>query len=377
MTSLNNMSTHNIRMADPWVTEHEVSVVTDMMRNGWANYDYVEKFQPEFAAYHDRAYGIMTPNCTSALHLLLLALGIGQGDEVIVPECTWTGSVAPITYTGATPVFCDIEERNWCLDPESVLQRVSPKTKAIIVVDLYGNMPQMERLAQIGEDRGIALIEDAAEALGSKYKGKKAGSFGVGSVFSFHRTKTLTTGEGGMLLLDDHSLYERAMFLRDHGRSQSVPYYTIEATPKYMPSNLQAAMGYGQFQRLAELIAKKRQIFFGYKKRLAGVADMVLNEESNDVYNGVWATSLVLGKSHNMSKQLLMQGLQKQGLPSRPFFYPMSMLPAYASYGTGDQIRNPVAYDVSARGITLPAAYQMTEDQLDIYCAGIKNILHG
>ncbi len=373
----NSMSTHNIRMADPWITEHEVSTVTDMMRNGWKNYDYVEKFEPAFARYHDRVYGIMTPNCTSALHLLLLALGIEQGDEVIVPECTWTGSVAPITYVGAVPVFCDIQVDNWCLDPDSVVGRITEKTKAIIAVDLYGNMPDMDRLQAICDERGIYLIEDAAEALGSKYKGKRAGAFGVGSVFSFHRTKTLTTGEGGMLLLDDQKLYERAMFLRDHGRSKTVSYYTLEATPKYMPSNLQAAIGYAQFERLGELVARKREIFFGYKQRLADVADITMNEESENVYNGVWAPSVVFGSKHGVSKQMVMAGLKKQGLPSRPFFYPMSMLPAYACYGSGDSVRNPVAYDVSARGITLPAAYDITEDQMDIYCAGIKNILHG
>ncbi len=216
-----------IRMADPWITDHEIDVVTHAMKTGWKSYEYVEKFQPAFAAYHGRKYGIMTPNCTSAIHLLLLALGIREGDEVIVPEISWTGSTAPITYVRATPVFCDVEEKNWCLDPKSVEKRITPKTKAIIAVDVYGNMPNMDALTAIAKKHNLFLIEDAAEALGSEYKGKKAGSFGIGSVFSFHRTKTLTTGEGGMLLLDDQKLYERAMFLRDHGRHATIPYWRI------------------------------------------------------------------------------------------------------------------------------------------------------
>ena len=364
-----------IRMADPWITEREVAMVTEAMRTGWKSYEYVEKFQPEFAAYHNRKFGIMTPNCTSAMHLLLLALGIGDGDEVIIPECTWTGSSAPITYVRATPVFCDIEEKSWCLDPKSVERRITPRTKAIIAVDLYGNMPDMDALAAIAKKHDLFLIEDAAEALGSTYKKKRAGSFGIGSVFSFHRTKTLTTGEGGMLLLDDEKLRARAMFLRDHGRHATIPYWTVEATPKYMPFNIQAAIGYAQFLRIEELVARKREIFFAYKKLFSDTPEVQLNEESATVHNGAWATSLVVGTSYRVAKQELLDELKARGLPSRPFFYPLSYLPAYAQYKTGSQGLNPVAYDVSSRGITLPAAYSLTDEQMERYAHAIKDIL--
>ncbi len=369
------ISKDEIRMADPWITDHEVSVVTHAMKTGWKSYEYVEKFQPAFAAYHGRKYGIMTPNCTSAIHLLLLALAIGEGDEVIIPEISWTGSSAPITYVRATPVFCDIEEKNWCLDPKSVEKRITKKTKAILVVDIYGNMPNMDALTKIAEKHKLFLIEDAAEALGSKYKGRKAGSFGIGSTFSFHRTKTLTTGEGGMLLLDDQKLYERAMFLRDHGRHATIPYWTVEATPKYMPFNIQAAIGYAQFERIEELLARKREIFFAYKKLFSDTPDIQLNEESETVWNGVWATSLVIGKSYHVTKQEMMDELKARGLPSRPFFYPFSLLPAYAQYKTGSPELNPVAYDVSSRGITLPASYGLTKEQIERYVAAVKEIL--
>lgn len=364
-----------MRMADPWITEYEVAVVTEAMRTGWKSYEYVEAFQREFAGYHGRRFGIMTPNCTTAIHLLLLALGVGEDDEVIVPECTWTGSSAPITYVRATPIFCDIEKSNWCLDPISVAQRITKKTKAIIAVDLFGNMPHMEQLTEIAKSKNILLIEDSAEALGSKYKGKRAGSFGIGSVFSFHRTKTLTTGEGGMLLLDDEGLYNRAMFLRDHGRHATIPYYTVEATPKYMPFNIQAAIGYAQFKRIDELIARKRELFFMYRDFLGEVSDIQLNEESADVYNGAWATSLVFGKSHNLTKQKVMEELALRGFPSRPFFYPLSSLSAYSCYKTGDVSINPVAYDVSSRAITLPAAYDLTRKQIERYCNALKDVI--
>ena len=363
-------------MAGPWITEHEVKVVEDCMRHGWYNYHYVETFQKEFAAYHNRKYGIMTPNCTTAIHLLLTAMGIKDGDEVIVPECTWIATAAPITYVRATPVFCDIDPVCWCLDPESVEKSITSRTKAIIVVDLFGNMPLMDDLLAIAERHGIPLIEDSAEALGSTYKGVRAGKFGVGSVFSFHRTKTVVTGEGGMLVLDDDKLYERCMFLRDHGRRADGPaYYNYEVTYKYMPFNLQAAVGYAQFQRIEDLIKKKRWIFESYKKKLGDIEDIQFNAEPEGVFNSVWITGLLIGKSYNMSKLEAMDKLKALGLPTRPFFYPLSSLPAYPGCEAVYRPRNPRAYDICARGINLPGALIMTEEQIDVVCAGIRKIL--
>ena len=364
-----------IRMADPWITKLERDTVAEMMVNGWNNYEYVEKFEKEFAKWHNRKYALMTPCCTHAIHLLLLTLGIKEGDEVIVPECTWTATAAPVTYQRATPVFADINYDDWCLNIESVEKNITNKTKALIVVDLFGNMPRMDDLTFLAQKHHLFLIEDAAEALGSKYKGVRAGKFGVGSVHSFHRTKTITTGEGGMLLVDDTKIYERAKFLRDHGRSSTIPYYTLEATPKYMPNNLQASIGYAQFQRIDELISKKREILHSYKKQLAEIDDLTLNMETEDVFNGVWATSLIFGKSHAMTKLEAIKKLAEINIPSRPFFYPLSSLPAYQHYNTGSQEKNPNAYDISDRGITLACSYNLTDEQISAICNGIKKIL--
>jgi perosamine synthetase len=367
-----------IHMAGPWITDYEVEVVTDAMRNGWYEkaYWYVETFQQEFAAYHGRKYGIMTPNCTTSIHLLLTALGVGEGDEVIVPECTWIASAAPITYLRAKPVFCDIEPVHWCLDPASVERAITPRTKAILVVDLFGNMPRMDEVRAIAERHGVPLIEDAAESLGSTYKGEKAGKFGIGSVFSFHRTKTLTTGEGGMLILDDDRLYERCMFLRDHGRRPDGPiYYNFEVTYKYMPFNVQAALGYAQFKRLPELVARKREIFEAYRERLKDVPDIQLNAEPEGGFNSVWITGLLFGRSHGLDKLGAMERLKQIGLPARPFFYPLSSLPAYAGNEEIYRPRNPQAYDICARGINLPGAFNLTDAQIDRVCDGIRTIL--
>ena len=365
-----------IYMAGPWVTEHEISVVEDCMRNGWYSYEYVETFQREFAAYHGRKHGIMTPNCTTAIHLLLAALGIGSGDEVIAPENTWVGSTAGISYVGATPVFCDIDAKHWCLDPESVERAITSRTKAIIAVDVFGNMPLFNELLAAASRHGIPVIEDAAEALGSTYMGIRAGKLGVASVFSFHRTKTLVTGEGGMLLLDDDELYQRCMFLRDHGRRADGPaYFAYEVTFKYMPFSLQAAMGHAQFQRIDELIAKKRWIFEGYKARLAGIEDIEFNAEPEGGVNGVWITGLLIGKSHCLCKIEAMEKLKAAGLPTRPFFYPLSSLPAYQGMEATSRPKNPRAYDICARGINLPGALVMTEEQVERVSAGVRAML--
>jgi perosamine synthetase len=371
------MSSENeIFMAGPSITEHEEKIVLDAVRNGWYGkkaYYYVEAFETEFAKYHDRRHALMTPNCTTALHLLLAGLGISDGDEVIAPDCTWIGSVAGITYQRAKPVFADIDPIHWCLTPESIEQRITPRTKAVIVVDLFGNMPDWTAIQELCDRRGLLLIEDAAEALGSMYKGVRAGKFGVGSTFSFHRTKTIATGEGGMLLIDDEKLYQRCKFLRDHGRAPGT-YFNTEVTFKYMPFNVQAALGYAQLQRIEELVEKKRWIWKGFAQRLSEIPDLLLNPEPPHVKNGVWAPALVFGKSHGMTRDKALIEIPKMGLPVRPFFYPLSSLPAYSNTEAG-RVHNPVAHDVSARGINLPCALCLTESDLDRYSEGIYKLL--
>jgi perosamine synthetase len=376
---MTTLAQSQIHMAGPSITQVEIDAVMDAMTTGWYEkpYWYVEEFQRVFAAWHGRQFGIMTPNCTTSIHLIMTALGIGPGDEVIVPECTWIASAAPISYLGATPVFCDIDPVSWCLDPASVRAAITPRTKAIVAVDLFGNMPNLPALQQIADEVGIPLLEDAAEAVGSVLDGKRAGSFGIASFFSFHRTKTITTGEGGMLLLDDAALASRCMILRDHGRRPGgAMYVNEEVTYKYMPFNVQAALGYAQFQRVDELVRGKRDILRWFREELVDVPDIQLNPEPFNGVNGAWITGMVLGHSYGRDKAWLMARMQELGLPVRPFFYPLSSLPAYPGMRERYEARNPTAYDVSSRGVNLPGALNLTrQDAADVGSA-LRRILH-
>ena len=274
-----------IPVAGPSVTDKEVAYVAEAARTAWYSSagEYQRRFEDAFAEYVGRKYAVSLPSCTSALHLSLVALGIGTGDEVIVPDATWIGSSAAISYVGASPVFADVDRDTWCLDAVSLANAITERTRAVIVVDLYGGMPDMDALLKIAADRGVAVVEDAAEATGSEYHGRRAGSFGATGVFSFHGSKTLTTGEGGMLVTDDHSIYERVGVLRDHGRQPGdTGFFNGEVAFKYKMSGLQAAFGLAQLERVDELVSMKRQIFQWYEDRLAGVEGIQLNAEPQD-----------------------------------------------------------------------------------------------
>lgn len=363
-----------IPVAGPWVTDLEVRYAADAAANGWYTQagTYVQRFEEAFARHVGVRHAIAVPHCTAALHLSLAALGVGPGDEVIVPELTWIATAAPITYVGATPVFADVERDSWCLSAASVEQCVTPRTKAILPVDLYGMFPDMASLRAIASRHGLAIIEDAAQAVGGRLDGQPAGSFGDLSAFSFHGTKTLTTGEGGMLVTDRTDAYERALVLRDHGRTKTNFrfFYNTEVAFKYRMSNLQAAFGLAQLERLPELVARKRQIFGWYAERLSGVEGLHLNVEPPGVFNTFWMVSVVVDPGYDTTNRTLMDVFDAQNIDTRPFFHPLSDLPAFS--GTPESIkarsRNTVAYDLSPRGLNLPSAMTLTEPQVARVC---------
>lgn len=369
-----------VPIAGPWITEKEISYVTDAVTNAWyagAN-TYNERFEAAFARHAGVRHALALPSCTSAIHLSLLACGIGPGDEVIVPDVTWIASAAPISYVGATPVFADIEERGWCLSPESFERLITPRTKAVIPIDLYGNMPDMDAIRALAAPRGIKIIEDAAEAVGATYKGKPAGSFGATGVFSFHGTKTLTTGEGGMLVTDDDAIAREALILRDHGRAPGDKmFWNSRIGHKYKMSSLQAALGLAQLERLDELIARKRRIFAWYQEELGGLKDLTLNYQAPGTESSYWMATVIVNPRLGIDKDELMRRLSELGVDSRPFFRPLSSMPAYSAepQATLAQARNSVAYRIAPYGLNMPSALTLTREDVARACAALRTVL--
>ncbi len=371
---------HPIPVAGPWITEKEVRYATEAAASAWyqnAN-SFNSRFETAFAAYLGRKHAISLPSCTSAIHLSLLAIGVGRGDEVIVPDATWIASAAPVSYVGAKSVFVDIDRETWCLSPAAVRAAITERTKAVIAVDLYGGMPDMDHLLEVADERGIPVIEDAAEAIGSEYHGRRAGAFGAASVFSFHGSKTLTTGEGGMVVCDDDRLHQRMLVLRDHGR-QPCDYWFFngEVGFKYKMSALQAALGLAQLERIDELVQKKRQIFEWYEVRLATDERVTLNPEPPETVNSYWMPTIVLDPGVPISKRRLFEALREKGIDTRPFFHPLSSIPAYADTPEAEKARktNATSYEISSRGLNLPSPLTMTEAEVEHVSTTLLSLL--
>lgn len=369
-----------IPVSGPWITEKEIAYVTDAVTNAWyANANsFNRRFEAAFAAYVGRRHAIATPSCTSAIHLSLMALGVGPGDEVIVPEATWIASSAPIDYVGARPVFADVDPASWCLTAATIERALTPRTTAVVVVDLYGNMPDYGPIERLCRERGIGLVEDAAEAIGSTYRGRRAGSIGDTSTFSFHGSKTLTTGEGGMLLTDDDELYRRCLVLQDHGREPGDTFFVNRQVGyKYKMSSLQAALGLAQLERVDELVARKREIFDWYRRRLGGDPRVALNSQTDDVLNSYWMVTAIVDPSLGLEKRAILSGLSDAGIDGRPFFHPLSSLPAYARTpeAARAQAANPTAYRIAPYGVNLPSGFNMTPVLVDRVCDALLGLL--
>ncbi len=354
-----------IHYTKPSITELEVEYATDAARNGWGDqcYAYIARFEEAFKAHLCVKHAIATSSCTGAIHMGLAALGVGPGDEVIMADINWIASAAPITYLGATPVLVDILPDTWCIDPHQIRQAITSNTKAIIAVHLYGNLCELNQLLRIGAEHGIPIVEDAAEAIGSKFDDRSAGSMGQFGTFSFHGTKTITTGEGGMFVTNDDDLYESVLTLSNHGRSrhQKKQFWPDRIGFKYKLSNVQAAIGCAQVERIEELIAEKRRIFNSYRRELANTP-VQLNPLANDcVEPGYWMVNAVFPADcmDLNRREALIQRLDVIGADARVFFWPLSSLGLFKK-----RHDTPVSYDVSSRSINLPAAFGISDDQI-------------
>jgi len=358
----------------PSITELEVAYATDAARNGWGErcYEYITRFEEAFKAHLGVKHAIATSSCTGALHMGLAALGIGPGDEVVLADTNWIATAAPITYLGAKPVFVDILPDIWCIDPDRAEEAITPRTKAIIAVHLYGNLCEMDRLLAIGERYGIPVIEDAAEAIGSYWHGHHAGTMGRFGTFSFHGTKTLTTGEGGMFVTNDADLYETVLTLSHHGRArgQTKQFWPDMVGFKYKMSNIQAAIGCAQMERIDELVERKREIFRYYKQRLGELPGISMNPEKPGTKNSYWMPTVVCSSETRVTRDNVLAVFKEENIDGRVFFYPLSSLPMFKSAND-----NGCSYDITLRAVNLPSYHDLTASEQDRVIKAVNGLL--
>lgn len=353
----------------PFIGENERAYAAEAVDSTWISSKgkFLDRFQVEFPEFLGSRYGVATCNGTVSLHLALAALGIGPGDEVIVPTLTYVASVNAITYTGATPVFVDSEPEYWNLDPQLIESLITERTKAIEVVHLYGHPADMDPIMGIAQRHGIAVIEDAAEAHGAEYRGKKVGTFGLAGSFSFFGNKVITTGEGGMVVTDDEDFAVRCGHLRGQGVSPTRTYWHDEVGYNYRMTNVAAAIGVAQLERVEDVINRKRCIADLYRVRLEGIPGVTFQREAEWASAVWWMVSILVDPDIRDS---LMQYMYDCGVETRPFFYPAHELPMYAKNEA-----YPVAERLGASGINLPSFPELTEMEIDTVCGLIAQFM--
>ena len=355
-------TTPRIHYTKPSITGLEIRYANDAVTNGWGErcYEYIERFEASFKRHLGVRHAIATSSATGALHMGMAGLGIGPGDEVILADINWIASVAPIVHLGATPVLVDVSRDSWCLDPAAVEAAITPRTRAILAVHLYGNLCDMDALGAIAARHGVHLVEDAAEAIGSVWHGRRAGSMGAFGAFSFHGTKTLTTGEGGMFVTDDDALHQRVLTLSNHGRArgETRQFWPERIGYKYKLSNVQAAIGCAQLERIDELVAGKRRVFDGYREALAGLP-VTLNPEPPGTTNGYWMPTPVADEHAGFDRERLLAAFAADNIDGRVFFWPLSSLPPFEGSAA-----NPVAANLHHRAINLPSYHDLRADDI-------------
>ena len=359
-----------IPISEPNIGKKEIAYVNKAVKSGWVSSlgYFVEKFERDFAKYCGRKYGVSVSNGTVALHLTLLALDIGVGDEVIVPNFSFVATINSILYANATPVLVDCEADTLNLDATKLEQKITPKTKAIMVVHTYGHPVDMDAVEAIAKKYKVHIIEDAAEAHGAEYRGKRAGSFGTVSCFSFYGNKTITTGEGGMCLTDDEAVYKKMLLLRDHGMRKEKKYWHEVVGYNYRITNLQAALGCAQLERMNGFLKIKRKNAELYKKLLKGVPWIILPKEKAYAKHSYWMFSVLI-KGHNRGE--VMQALKKAGIDTRTLFYPISDMPPYKKYDGSDlEISKKLAYE----GFSLPSSTKLTVKEVTYICKVLASL---
>ena len=365
-----------IPVAEPALLGNELKYVTECITTNWISSQgsFVRRFETEFAARLGVPHALAVSNGTVALHLALKAFDIGPGDEVIVPDLTFAATINSVLHAGATPVIVDVDPLTWNIDPEAITAVITPRTRAIMPVHLYGQPADMDAIMALAERHNLIVIEDAAEAAGTLYKGRPCGSIGHAGTFSFFSNKVITTGEGGMVVFRDDRAAERGKRLRDHGMNPAKRYWHDEVGFNYRLTNLQAAIGCAQLEQFDGFIARKQAIAKAYRARLGHIDGLRLPVEIAGSRNSYWMVSVIAELERaGLDRDAFMARLSKAGIETRPLFYPLHEMPPYRAYAGNRAF--PHATKLSARGLSLPSGITLTDGQLDYVCGVIERCL--
>jgi perosamine synthetase len=365
------MSDSFIPISKPLIGAREKELVLDALNSGWVSSigKYIDEFEAKFARYCGTEYALAVSNGTTGLHLALAVLGLQQGDEVIVPDLTFVATANAVAYTGATPILADIDADSLCMDPASVKSLISGRTRAIIPVHLYGHPADMDALLEIGAAHDVPIVEDAAEAHGAEYRGRRVGSLGKCGVFSFYGNKVITTGEGGMLTTNDREFYERARRLRDHAMSPQRRYFHEELGFNYRITNLQAALGVAQLEQIDDFLHRRAEIMNWYNSEIVTSDCVRLNRVKNWAKSAFWMVCLEVDWLDEARRDAFMRALGARGIDTRPYFCALSSMPMY------QHRPQPVAARKSQIGLNLPSYYELTKPEVQRIGSDVNEIL--
>jgi perosamine synthetase len=368
-----------IPVCEPLTEEKELQYVTDCLKTNWISSlgKYIGEFEQQFASYCGCKYGVTTSSGTTALHLALASLGIGRGDEVIVPTFTMAATVFAIVYTGATPVLVDSEPETWNIDITRIEEKITKKTRAIMPVHIYGHPCNMDPIIDLASRYNLHIVEDAAEAHGAEYKGRKAGSLGAIGCFSFYANKIITTGEGGMIVTSHEEIADKARRLKDLAFSPQKRFLHTDIGFNYRMTNLQAAIGLAQLEKIDRFAEMRRQNAFFYNSRLKELPGITLPPEKEWAKNVYWMYSILIQDEFGLTRDQLAEKLGEKGIGTRTFFFPMHLQPCFTNMGLFKGESYPVAEDLGERGLYLPSSSGLTLEQKAYICDSIKEIQLG
>ena len=366
-----------IPVNQPYLGKEELKNVIQCLKSGWISSkgEFIKRFEEEFAAFCGMKYGVSVTSGTTALHLALLSLDIKEGDEVILPTFTMVASAYAVLYAGAKPVFVDSEERTWNMDCAKIEELITKRTKAIMPVHIYGHPVDMDPVMKLAKKYKLYVIEDAAEAHGAEYQGRKCGSFGEFGCFSFYANKIITTGEGGMVVTNNKKLAERAELLKDLSHSPGKRFLHTDLGYNYRMTNMQAAVGLGQLHKIKSFISKKRQMASLYSKELEGVAGVRIPIEENWAKSVYWMYSVLIEDSFGLTRDQFRNKMYSLGIETRTFFVPMHQQPVIRKLcPEANKKKYPVADSIAETGLYLPSGLAITKDQILKVCKAVKTI---